>query len=1080
MIALMCFTCFSAVAQSRETITLSLTQKTLAEIFKEFEKQVPYSFLYRDADLVSAGRKDLNLTNATLRNAMDACLRDSDLEYEIVRDQIIIRRRTASSPGASTERPVVNVITGTVTDAASGNPMVGATVVIEGSSTGAITDTNGAFTIRRTGDQPVNLAITFVGYHRQVVRTDGSRPLAIALQEDAQEIDQVVVLGLITQNRNSFTGSVTSMTGEEIKAVSNTNLISAIAMLTPGLRIMENEAMGSNPNELPEIIIRGTSSLALESDVSPNQPLIILDGVPITLRDLYDIDINEIERVDVLKDASATSLYGERAANGVITILRKSIPNARLRFSYSMDGDVTFPDLSSYDYLGAADKLRFELLSGLYDLRRVADLEEYSRKQMLIASGVNTNWMAKPLRTGVNLGHSFSVSGRSENFSYRVGTNLRNIKGVMKGDYRDNLGLNIFLSYNIDRKITVSLQNRYTNTKSKNSPFGTFSTYAALNPYDSPYGADGTLIRRLSWDMVNPIHEAECGNFSKSGSQSFANNLSVRWDIMNNLYLTALGSVTVTDQNSRTFRSPLSSHYDVFTDPRQKGSLTESYLKGVSRDANFVLNYNLNIGNNLLAVVNAGGEIAKDDSKSSRYESRGFYKPELNTTGFAAMYPPSGAPDGNQDLSTRIGLFGNINVIAYNKYFVNASLRRSGSSQFGANNRYAPFWSLGGGWNVHNEEIFRNQRWIDMLRLRCSYGVTGSVMFAPYQAITTYRYDAVFYYLHGIGAVPRQMGNDDLSWQSTRSGNIGVNADLWNGRISFSFDYYVRTTDDLLIDLTIPPSVGESSVKKNLGKIRNSGYELDVALRLVNTADWRANLKFNGAYNNNRILKISNALQARNDENNANPEAAPRILYVEGQSTTAIYAVHSAGINPANGREVFITRYGAYTMDYDVDDKVVVGDTNPRLEGSIFPVVAYKRLSLNLAMYYRFGGQVYNITRARNVENVNPRFNVDRRALDQRWKNINDVVNYLDIADGGFRTENRHTSRFVENDNVLEVRSIQLSYEFAENLVRHIGFKRLRVGLGMLNPVRFSTVKYERGTSYPFSHGVSFTISPTF
>ena len=300
-----------------------------------------------------------------------------------------------------------------------------------------------------------------------------------------------------------------------------------------------------------------------------------------------------------------------------------------------------------------------------------------------------------------------------------------------------------------------------------------------------------------------------------------------------------------------------------------------------------------------------------------------------------------------------------------------------------------------------------------------------------------------------------------------------------DSRFSITFDYYIKTTDDLLIDQTIPPSIGETTVKSNLGKQRNKGYEFDIAAVLVQNKDWRFSLKLNGSHNKNKILAISNALAAANDEANASSEGKPKVLYKEGQSTTAIYAVRSAGINPATGKEVFINKNGEHTLTYNTADKVVIGDEAPKLEGSIFPMLSFRNWSLNISMSYKFGGQVYNLTRAANVENVDPKKNVDQRAFDERWKNVNDLFPYLDIANTESRT-NYQSSRFVEDDDILEINRIEVAYEFRSNWLKQIGFKRLRLAAGMNDVARLSTVKYERGTSYPFSRGFSFTISPTF
>lgn len=970
-------------------------------------------------------------------------------------------------------------ITGKVKDT-NGEPLPGVSVRLQGTKTGTATDIDGNFTLNISGDiNKRHLLFSFVGMKDHTLKLSAKKTsYEVTMEEDGVALNDVVVTGFFTKSKNSFTGSVKSMTVDELKAVAPTNLISAIAMMTPGMKMVENNAFGSDPNRLPEIVIRGTSSLATDADVSANQPIIILDGVEITMRDLYDIDINDIERVDVLKDASATALYGEKAANGVIVIERKKVLNDKIRVSYNLDGAIDVPDLTSYDYLNAADKLEFERLAGLYDFNVKDSYEEYNRKRLAIAGGADTDWMAKPLRTGFSINNSVGISGRGNGMTYRVNANVRNVHGVMKDDYRNSYGLSLFLSYHVDNKLTVSWQSSYNSTQSKESPYGTFSDYVQCNPYEVPYDEYGKIIKTLSYDIPNPLYEAQSGNFAKTANTTFTNSLTLRWDIIKNFYLTATGSITNTTEKSETYRSPESNDFKDEALLENKGSMYTGHMKGLDYSGNFVLNYNHMFGESNLLSLHVGGDIYKEESQTDGYMATGFFKPELHSPWFGAQYKSGASPSGEEEISTRMGIFGNANFIMQDKYFVDGSIRRSGSSKFGADNRYAPFWSVGAGWNLHNEK-FLDYDWLNTLRFRYSYGVTGNVEFSPYQAITTYKYESDNYYLHGIGALPKQMGNRSLTWQSTGQHNFGLSVDLFDNRFSATFDYYIKTTEDMLIDMTIPPSVGESSVKNNLGRMRNTGFEFDVTALIFQNKDWRVSLKANGTHNVNKILAISNALQKFNDEANADKSSTPRILYREGQSTTAIYAVRSAGINPATGEEVFIKKNGTYTLEYDANDKVVLGDTEPDLYGSLFPMVSFRNWSLNMSMKYRFGGEIYNTTRADNVENVDPKYNVDRRAFDERWKNVNDCPPYLDIANADKR-DGIHTGRFIEKDNTLEVTRIELSYEFANDFLERIGLKRLRLSVGADDPFRFSTTKLERGTSYPFSRGYSFTISPTF
>ncbi len=454
----------------------------------------------------------------------------------------------------------------------------------------------------------------------------------------------------------------------------------------------------------------------------------------------------------------------------------------------------------------------------------------------------------------------------------------------------------------------------------------------------------------------------------------------------------------------------------------------------------------------------------------------------LHFNNFAVDYGRPGTstntPSGSNSLVARMGIFLSGTYAYDNRYFGEFSYRRSGSSQFGANNKYAPFWSVGAGWNIHRESFLEDSEIFQTLRLRYSYGVTGSVAFSSYQAMTTYNYATDNYYWNGIGALPITMGNEDLKWQTTKQNNIGINGNMFNNRLSFTIDYYNKITEDMLVTLSIPSSVGVASVKDNLGRMKNSGIEFDVAGLLVQNKDWRVMLTVNGAHNKNEILAISSGLDKYNDEN-MNSGGSPRFLYKEGESTTAIYAVPSMGINPYNGNEIFIASDGSLTEIYDANDKVAVGDLTPDLQGTIIPNIQYRNLSLLVAMSYQFGGKLYNLTRANNVENVNPYYNVDRRAFEERWVNPGDIVAYRNIADDSSRAH-IHTTRFVEDDNLLSISRVELAYEFNTNTLKNLGLSRLRIGAGMTDVARISSVYYERGTSYPFARGFTFSLSATF
>lgn len=362
-------------ATTQANVSLKLKQVTVLDALRELNRQYDRQLMFKREEVEQVKEPvSVDVKKVTLLQAVEACIWETGgMVFRTGPMTIIPLRSVATKP------PVSQVIQGIVKDE-QGNPLPGATIKIKGTRMGTATDFEGRFQLALAGNAQV-LEVSFIGYRTVEVNVQGKKEIEVRLQPDQAEMEEVVVTGFFTKNKQSFTGSVKTISVEEIKAVSNNNLINALAMLTPGLKLVENNQAGANPNNLPEIVIRGTSSLTTEADVNPNQPIIILDGLEITLRDLYDLDINEIERVDVLKDASASALYGERAANGVIVIERKKILNDKLRLSYNLDGTVDFPDLSTYDYLNAADKLEFERRANLYNFENKYDLEEYNRKK---------------------------------------------------------------------------------------------------------------------------------------------------------------------------------------------------------------------------------------------------------------------------------------------------------------------------------------------------------------------------------------------------------------------------------------------------------------------------------------------------------------------------------------------------------------------------------------------------------------------------------------------------------------------------------------------------------------------------
>ncbi len=1000
---------------------------------------------------------------------------------------------------ASLSAPVVatadgeSVFSGTVVDKQTGETLIGVSIAVWKKNSvvgGTTTDLDGKFFLKIT-EVDYTVHISYIGYKTQVLQAKDIKTNAkIQLEPDTKALEEAVVTGFFEKNKNTFTGSVTQIKGEELKVVTSTNIMTAIAALTPGLEVQVNSAQGSNPNHVPELIMRGMSSFSNEGQ-SVNQPTIILDGTEISMAELYDLDMNEVESINVLKDASATALYGSKASNGVIVITRKPIQNSTIHVSYNFTGNVQYPKLNDYQLLSPSEKLEYERLAGLYSGGKRLDAttglplqykydELYNERYKLIAAGQNSDWLAQPARTAFSQDHSLRVYGGASDVRYELTGRFGNTHGVMKDDYRHRYNLGFKLDYFLSNSIKLSNRTTYGEISSQDTPYGSFSRYARMNPYDPMFNEDGTVNTNLSWDLDNPLYEATLGSFSRSDSRTFSNNTDVRWEINHQFRLTGHFNVTSGRSGSSNFLSPKSRTYKNETDLSKRGSLQRGVTSSNSYSGNIVATYNKMFKDESLISASAGWEVNYSKSRSEYVTAIGFYNDQLSFIGNAAGYPTTTTPTGIQGESADIGAFLSGNYSFRNRYFVDGTWRLTGSSQFGENNRYGNFWSGGIGWNIMNEPFMQSVKsMFDVFKLRGSTGFTGKVAFSPFQAMTMYQYSNRYEYKNGIGAVPMTIGNVDLAWERTMNYNIGIDLSMFNRRLNFVLDAYIRNTTDLLLNKSMAPSTGVTSAMGNLGELQNKGIEFQVDGFIFRNSQFNWKLGTTGYLNRNKITKINQALKEMNERNQqmASAYLEPLAQYAEGESVTALKLVRSGGIDPATGKEVYIKLNGERTFTYDALDKVLIGDTQPAYNGTINTSVYWKGFSLYALFDLRMGGWIYNTTRVTKVEGSDPKYNADKRVFDERWKVPGDIAIYKNIADS---SRPRQTDRFAEKENTLNLGTLNLSYEFQEPVCKRLHVRNLRCGINFTDILRISSVKIERGTDYLYSQGCEINVSATF
>ena len=970
--------------------------------------------------------------------------------------------------------PTGKVIKGRVIDG-NGEPLVGATIKLKGGNGVYFTDHNGNFEII-TKKNREEVVVTYIGHVTQTLFVFPGNETTIPLAADNTSLSEVVVTGFVNKSKVSFTGSQTTVQKEQLLSMGTKNVLESLQSFVPGLVIAENNLAGSNPNKRPDLNIRGRATF----DGSANMPLFVVDGTEVSADYVYDMDMNDIESVTVLKDASASALYGSKASAGVIVITTKTMKPGRLRLNYSGTYRLSTPDLTDYRMLNAAQKLEFERLAGLYtdktDLERQYRLDtEYNRLAQIVRSGVNTDWLSKPLRNGFSQNHSLSIDGGDDYARYNLGLRYSTDDGVMIGSKRDRLSLFFKFSYNKPGAFSVNNSTTLMSVDSEESPYGSFSDYVRQNPYEQPYAADGSLHRKLSNLEENPLYEAQAGNFNKSENLNILNTTTLQVWFSDAFRLNGDFSFTKDMSTSNNFKSPLALSELNKTDVSQRGQLTESHTSLVRYAGKLMLSYNKNLFGKLFTSATAGSTIEANNGDNTSYSSVGYYSANLSHPAFAAGYV-NGKPGGSDNIYRTVGFFANLNSIWDNKYFLDFIYRYEGSSKFGKNTRFAPFWSVGSGWNIHNESFLKGKG-IELLKLRASVGYLGNISFEPYQAITSYNYAAGNNYVKGIGAIPKTIGNPDLRWERTLTSNVGIDLTMFKGRWDLTFDAYIKNTDDLLVNVTKAPSVGVASARENLGAIENRGVELRTRVVPISTKQLQWSISATYAYNKSKIKQISNALMSKNEENRNATGKAPLPIYEEGGSLTAVKVVPSAGIDPATGREVYIKRDGSYTFDYDARDKVTFGDESPLGQGSLSSYLTYKQWSASASFGYSFGGVVYNQTLVTRVEGANPKQNADERVFNDRWKKPGNYARYRNIAD--YSTP-QQTSRFVQVNNYLTLQSLSVAYEFTPWQIRKLGLSRMRLELLTNDLFYLSSIKRERGLDYPYARSVEMSVRFSF
>lgn len=958
------------------------------------------------------------------------------------------------------------MVKGTVTDL-NGEMLIGANVYIEGMTTkGTITDVYGNYVLESVPVGQVKLISSFIGYlkdEKTVTVIDGKTvTVDFVLVEDIMQLDELVVIGYGTKRKRDITSSIVKVKADEMQNVSVPTFESALQGRTTGVQVTSDNGMAGGG---VTIRVRGTSSLMASS-----QPLYVVDGVPIITGSyttsngypdksnaLAQIDPSDIESIQVLKDASAAAIYGARSANGVVLITTKHGKQGKTKFNvgyYTGVSDVTkrLDILDGPDYLkytkqawtnsnkGTEQEYYENLPFNIYnpsitvnpDYSGDADGGIYRTNKDVI-DNTNTDWIDLMLRKGSVQQANVSASGGDAKTTYYLGGAYRDEKGVIISNAFKRVNGRMNLEHKATEKFSFGSDIAVTYTKNNRVPTGWAGGLGTAQSRALPlmpvYNADGSFFGPRSG--VNTIAEDENINY-QANTMSLLGKIFAKYQItddltfntdfgLNNLYLREnkyVGTITQEDAFSMDRRVEVSSY-----------------------NTNTTLNYDKHFGDDHHLTAMAGMSVQKNNQYESEFNSSQFPSPTLQN-------PNSGVKKGGYDYESEYGFISYFNRESYSykgRYLASFSIRYDGSSRFGIDNQYGWFPSGSVGWIISDEGFMQGISFLSILKLRGSYGLTGNAEIGNYRSFGTY-YTTQYNGESGIGV--GNIANPNLGWEKTAQTDIGIDYGFFDGRISGGFDYYYKSTTEMLLNVNVPQTSGSSSVIQNVGKMENKGVEFFIDARIL-TGDFTWTTNFNIGHNSNEIIDINGQILA--GENFGNNFA------VEGKPIGSWRLVEYAGVDEATGQPLFINQEtGEATTEYNFDrDAIVTGNPYPDFYGGINNSFSFKNFDFSALFTFSSGQDVYRDDgKFFQGGNIGSNWN-QMQLIENSWQNPGDITDEPQLLwDGTGSTYN--TTHYLSEASYIRLKTISFGYNLPKSFARRLKIDNARIYINGQNLLTFT------------------------
>ncbi|WP_417444431.1 SusC/RagA family TonB-linked outer membrane protein [Joostella sp.] len=941
------------------------------------------------------------------------------------------------------------LLSGTVVSKSDGVPIPGVNVLVANSRNGVVTDFDGNYSINiKNGDK---VSFSFIGFIEQTVTISGQETIDIALEQDLEELDEVVIVGYGSQKKSDITGAVSSVKSEELTAFPTGNAEEALQGRAAGVVVQSNN--GGEPGAPISIKIRGNTSINASSN-----PLIVVDGfVGASMPQATDI-----ASMEVLKDASATAIYGSRGSNGVILVTTKKGRSGKINVEFN----------TSYVMQNTANEI--DLLNADEFANYQNDIRANTQSTSAYSQGpADTDWQDLIYRTGSTETYQLSVSGGSDNINFYASTNYFQQEGVLINSDFEKL---TFLS-NVDANVTDKLNlgmNLFGSREEKNGAAtqsdGSVSaggddviTLALRYAPDQPvYDADGTYNAGNSiGDPVDNPYAVATERIDELKTDKFRANLYAGYDILNNLSFKSTFGFS-TENRTRGIFSPSTLK---ITSAGNDGRASIQNNKNTTLLSENYLTYKAEIGKGSLTLL-GGYSYQKSVSEYSYMEATGFLSDSFSYYGFGSATNVL-QPDSSISEVEIQSQFGRLNYDFDDRYLITATVRRDGASNFAENEKYAVFPSGALGWKISNESFLEDSQTITNLKLRASYGVTGNPSIGAYESLA--RIQGIYASSNGqtVSAVtPDRPANPNLKWESSYQTNFGIDLGLFSNRLNLSVDYYdIDTKDLILINNALPEYTGylDDEILTNVGEINNNGVE--VSLNTINISNenfqWRTD--FNIAFNNNEVVSLVGGLDYFGN-------AAPSYFshdrsYVlrEGESVGLFWGYDYAGVyQGGTAPEGTATLNGGVAGDplfADIDDsgditeadRTTIGDPNPDFTWGFTNTFSYKNIDLNIFFQGSQGGEIFNMT---NVQLSNGDANTTQDNYNNAWTPSNTNT---DVPRVGNNSNREISSRFVEDGSYVRLKNLAIGYNFPSSLVEKLGMENFRLSLSVQNLLTFTS-----------------------